>query len=206
MTNKQKEAYLIFGEFLFFSWKYGPVCGCCSMCINQENFFLNINESINSRDSENCSAGLMPTLSVWTQFWEPFHSIFSHERSSFYFPSSLPSLWNHNLNKISSPISIDSAVPLLYSRSQNEMNTVTLHVNVWQNPLQCCEVISLQLIKINEKKKGNLALYQIHSGEMSQIKFWTSWPQLRPSWALEAWICQVVAYDLISKQWSYYFL
>ena len=28
-----------------------------------------------------------------------------------------------------------------------------IHVNVWQNPPQCCEVISLQLIKINEKKK-----------------------------------------------------
>ena len=28
-----------------------------------------------------------------------------------------------------------------------------IHVNVWQNPLQCCEVISLQLIKINEKKE-----------------------------------------------------
>ena len=28
-----------------------------------------------------------------------------------------------------------------------------IHVNVWQNPLHCCEVISLQLIKINEKKK-----------------------------------------------------
>ena len=27
-----------------------------------------------------------------------------------------------------------------------------IHFNVWQNPLQCCEVISLQLIKINEKK------------------------------------------------------
>ena len=27
-----------------------------------------------------------------------------------------------------------------------------IHVNVWQNPLKCCEVISLQLIKINEKK------------------------------------------------------
>ena len=26
-------------------------------------------------------------------------------------------------------------------------------VNVWQNPLQYCKVISLQLIKINEKKK-----------------------------------------------------
>ena len=28
-----------------------------------------------------------------------------------------------------------------------------IHVNVWQNPLQCCEVISVQQIKINEKKK-----------------------------------------------------
>ena len=27
-----------------------------------------------------------------------------------------------------------------------------IHVKVGQNPLQCCEVISLQLIKINEKK------------------------------------------------------
>ena len=28
-----------------------------------------------------------------------------------------------------------------------------IRVNVWQNPLKCCEVISLQLIKINGKKK-----------------------------------------------------
>ena len=28
-----------------------------------------------------------------------------------------------------------------------------IHVSVWQKPLQYCEVISLQLIKINEKKK-----------------------------------------------------
>ena len=28
-----------------------------------------------------------------------------------------------------------------------------IHVNVQQNPLKYCEVISLQLIKINEKKK-----------------------------------------------------
>ena len=27
-----------------------------------------------------------------------------------------------------------------------------IYVNVWQNPQKCCEVISLQLIKINEKK------------------------------------------------------
>ena len=30
-----------------------------------------------------------------------------------------------------------------------------IHFNVWQNPLQYCKVISLQLIKINEKKKRN---------------------------------------------------
>ena len=30
--------------------------------------------------------------------------------------------------------------------------TISLHVNVWQKPLQYCKVISLQLIKINEKK------------------------------------------------------
>ena len=27
-----------------------------------------------------------------------------------------------------------------------------IHANVWQKPLQYCKVISLQLIKINEKK------------------------------------------------------
>ena len=32
------------------------------------------------------------------------------------------------------------------------------HVNVWQNPLQYCKVISLQLIKISGKKKKNLTL------------------------------------------------
>ena len=32
-----------------------------------------------------------------------------------------------------------------------------IHVNVWQNPLKC-EVISLQLIKINEKEKGVVIL------------------------------------------------
>ena len=31
-------------------------------------------------------------------------------------------------------------------------NLWLIHVNVWQKPLQYCKVISLQLIKINEKK------------------------------------------------------
>ena len=32
------------------------------------------------------------------------------------------------------------------------INPWLIHVNVWQKPLQYCKVISLQLIKINEKK------------------------------------------------------
>ena len=32
------------------------------------------------------------------------------------------------------------------------INPWLIHVNVWQNPLQYCKVISVQLIKINEKK------------------------------------------------------
>ena len=32
------------------------------------------------------------------------------------------------------------------------VNPWLIHVNVWQNPLQYCKVISLQLIKINGKK------------------------------------------------------
>ena len=38
------------------------------------------------------------------------------------------------------------------------VNPWLIHVNVWQNPLQYCKVISLQLIKINGKKKRHLLL------------------------------------------------
>ena len=34
-----------------------------------------------------------------------------------------------------------------------QVNPGLIHVNVWQKPLQYCKVISLQLIKINGKKK-----------------------------------------------------
>ena len=39
------------------------------------------------------------------------------------------------------------------------VNSWLIHVNVWQKPLQYCKVISLQLIKINEKKKIS-SIYQ----------------------------------------------
>ena len=36
------------------------------------------------------------------------------------------------------------------------VNPWLIHVNVWQKPLQYCKVISLQLIKINEKNKSTI--------------------------------------------------
>ena len=34
-----------------------------------------------------------------------------------------------------------------------------IHVNIWQKPLQYCKVISLKLIKINEKNKNKKINY-----------------------------------------------
>ena len=36
---------------------------------------------------------------------------------------------------------------------KTHVNPWLIHINVWQKPLQYCKVISLQLIKTNEKKK-----------------------------------------------------
>ena len=56
-----------------------------------------------------------------------------------------------------------------------------IHVNVWQNPLQSCEVISLQLIKINEKKKSRLLSIHLILREVFEIDIvslfykWGNW-------------------------------
>ena len=34
-----------------------------------------------------------------------------------------------------------------------------IHFNVWQKPLQYCKVISLQLIKVNEKNENKLFMF-----------------------------------------------
>ena len=39
------------------------------------------------------------------------------------------------------------------SGCRTHVNPWLIHVSVWQKPLQCCKVISLQLIKINGRKK-----------------------------------------------------
>ena len=39
------------------------------------------------------------------------------------------------------------------------VNPCLIHVNVWQKPLQYCKVISLQLIKVNGKKKVKVVMH-----------------------------------------------
>ena len=50
----------------------------------------------------------------------------------------------------------------------NNVNPWLIHVNVWQKPLQYCKVTSLQLIKINGKKKKT-------SGLPNAGRFFTIW-------------------------------
>ena len=42
---------------------------------------------------------------------------------------------------------------ILKIAKETHVNPWLIHVNVWQKPLQYCKVISLQIIKINGKKK-----------------------------------------------------
>ena len=56
------------------------------------------------------------------------------------------------------------------------VNPWLIHVKVWQKPLQYCKVISLQLIKINEKIKINYNLnlfkmnyFKIHHGRKHPV-------------------------------------
>ena len=44
-----------------------------------------------------------------------------------------------------------------------------IHVSVWQKPLQYCKVISLQLIKINGKKKREEKKNLARCGDLSML-------------------------------------
>ena len=47
---------------------------------------------------------------------------------------------------------------------------ILIHVNVWQKPLQYCKIISLQLIKINEKKRHLLLVRKVMTNLDSILK------------------------------------
>ena len=57
-----------------------------------------------------------------------------------------------------------------------QVNPWLIHVNVWQKPLQYCKVISLQLIKINGKKKKNLPANSGDIRDPGSILGWGRFP------------------------------
>ena len=63
------------------------------------------------------------------------------------------------------------------------VNPWLIHVSVWQKPLQYCKVISLQLIKINEKqnKTKHISKYLTCSTILKRTLklFWRTWRWLR---------------------------
>ena len=61
--------------------------------------------------------------------------------------------------------------------------------NVWQKPLQYCEVVSLQLIKVNEKKKRVRCLF-----EKRKIEIKTG------NWVLKVLYCLAVSASLLLKK------
>ena len=61
------------------------------------------------------------------------------------------------------------------------VNPWLIHVNVWQKPLQYYKIISLQLIKINEKEKELRKYPYIHMNQPWVYMFSPSWTSLPPS-------------------------
>ena len=56
------------------------------------------------------------------------------------------------------------------------VNPWLIHVNVWQKPLQYCKVISLQLIKINEKNnKVNVVKEKKRLNPLFYFQIWKFW-------------------------------
>ena len=56
----------------------------------------------------------------------------------------------------------------------SHVNPRLIHVNVWRKPLQYCKVISLQLIKLNEKKRVSILAVHLRTVETNTV--WTFVP------------------------------
>ena len=59
------------------------------------------------------------------------------------------------------------------------VNPWQIHVNVWQKPLQYCKVISLQLIKINDKKIRKIFFLRFCSLYGCYLKFFLTYEIMR---------------------------
>ena len=107
------------------------------------------------------------TKSVHRNLLQFYTSSTKYEREKFKKLSHLPSHQREqNTNEFCLPketkdlYSKNYILKIWWKKSRNlqtdkkiHVNPWLIHVNIWQKPLQYCKVISLQLIKINEKKK-----------------------------------------------------
>ena len=80
------------------------------------------------------------------------------------------------------------------------VNPWLIHVNVWQKPLQYCKVISLQLIKINGKKKKEAWLTQYIYNLLKTVILWLKvfWNIIPRLIFIKLWVLMLLTFVIIS--------
>ena len=78
------------------------------------------------------------------------------------------------------------------------VNPWLIYVNVWQKPLQYCKVISLQLVKINEKKKRKISYYPQDTAPPFVVcpqpaYIFVSHPYLKLILCCTVWVCPLLS-------------
>ena len=84
------------------------------------------------------------------------------------------------------------------------VNPWVIHVNVWQKPLQYCKVISLQLIKINGRRKTHAANRRVAESTVFFITTLNVHSNTTKKSDLWLWSCSPRA-QFISSRESYFF-
>ena len=99
---------------------------------------------------------------------------------------------------------MDSSSPIAKEPSTGtHVNPWLIHVNVRQKPLQYCKVISLQLIKINEKKKTSLHVLSVPKGPADHRAAWITY-RLPGSFMIDLHpnleLCPILSFSCILSQ------
>ena len=81
-----------------------------------------------------------------------------------------------------------------WSGGGTHVNPWLIHVNVWQKPLQYYKVISLQLIKMNEKKKSDSAAWGLSYSFSNFLSYLTLVSRICPG--------RTLIQSLISERWE----
>ena len=78
-------------------------------------------------------------------------------------------------------------------RKPYQKDTWLIRVNVWQKPLQYCKVISLQLIKLNGKKKTHAPETSLQQFTIARIWKQPKYPSAE-EWTKKVWHRYVIEY------------